>query len=90
MYGPMSRLINKPLAKSFGPFDAIETFKVFKGFTQIKSETWFKYAAMQEGQQTRLLASYLPLKHQKGNLEIRRKWFSGRAAKVWNVCPVNT
>ena len=67
--------------------DAIETFKVLKGFTQIKPETWFEYATIQEGPQTRHLASYLPLKNPKGNLEIRRKWFSARATKVWNALP---
>jgi ribonuclease P/MRP protein subunit RPP40 len=67
--------------------DAIETFKILRGFTQIKPETWFEYAAVQEGPQTRHLTSYLPLKYQTGNLEIRRKWFSGRAAKRWNELP---
>jgi uncharacterized protein YjiS (DUF1127 family) len=27
----------------------------------------------------------MPIKHQKGKLEIWRKWFSRRAAKVWNA-----
>ena len=67
--------------------DAIETFKILKGFTQIRPDTWFELAAIQEGPQTRHLTSFLPLKRQTGNLEIRRKWFSGRATRGWNALP---
>ena len=67
--------------------DAIETFKILKGFTQVDPTTWFECATLQQGPQTRHLTNHMPLVFKRGNLEIRRNWFSVRATKIWNGLP---
>ena len=56
----------------------------------VSYRTFYLHALIQypHGPQTMIVVTtILSLKNQKGNLEIRRKWFSARATKVWNALP---
>ena len=75
--------------------DAIETFKTLKGFNRVRREDWFSVRAAdarptrsttsisEEGEERRELM----LQIQRANLEIRRNYFTIRAAKTWNGVP---
>ena len=75
--------------------DAIETFKTLKGFNRVQKENWFKEisdnarptrmtSTVQGGQ---VVKKEAVLEVERSRLEIRRNFFSTRAAKEWNELP---
>ena len=75
--------------------DAIEAFKTLKGFNRVKKEEWFSVMGAdarptrsttsigEEGEERRELM----LRVERANLEVRRNFFTIRAAKTWNSVP---
>jgi ribonuclease P/MRP protein subunit RPP40 len=66
--------------------DMVQTFKILRGFDNVKSETWFQKVDT-TGRLTRSAADPLNLKTQAAHLEIRRNFFSNRAVDGWNLVP---
>ena len=66
--------------------DAIETFKYLKGFLDIPKETLFK-VDHQAQPKTRHQHSYMPLVVPRAKTNLRKNFFSIRAAKLWNSLP---
>ena len=77
--------------------DVIQTFKVLKGFSNVESENWFQVVAddarptranaIVEGNEVVKKDSMLVI--DRARLEIRRNFFTIRAAKAWNELPEN-
>ena len=77
--------------------DAIQTVKVLKGFSKVESENWFQKVAddarptranaIVDGNEVTKKDSMLVI--DKARLEIRRNFFTIRAAKTWNELPEN-
>ena len=77
--------------------DAIQTFKVLKGFCKVSSENWFQ-TVFEDARFTRAPATVngnevikkdSVLVVDKARLEVRRNFFSIRAAKTGNELYVN-
>ena len=68
--------------------DAIETFKILKGFSNVDPDIWFSYLSRGEGAQTRLAADGLALQTQRPRLDLRKHFFSVRAVNTWNSLPL--
>ena len=75
--------------------DAIQTFKVLKGFSEVPKERWFQLVA-DDARPTRTTARIegdnvvkeeAVLVVERARLETRRNFFSIRAAKEWNELP---
>ena len=75
--------------------DAIETFKVLKGISNVKKDEWFEIIN-QDARPTRANTEVTAtgerrkenvLKNEISRLEIRRNWFNVRAAREWNLIP---
>ena len=75
--------------------DAIETFKTLKGFNRVVREDWFSIVGA-EARATRSTTSVSEageerrewtLRVERANLEIRRNFFTIRAANTWNAVP---
>ena len=66
--------------------DAIETFKYLKGFLDINKDSLFKTNKLSQPK-TRHQRSYMPLVVPRANLDLRKNFFSIRAAKLWNRLP---
>ena len=66
--------------------DAIETFKYLKGFLDINRDSLFKTNKLSQPK-TRHQRSYMPLVVPRANLDLRKNFFSIRAAKLWNRLP---
>ena len=77
--------------------DAIQTFKVLKGFSKVSRENWFQLVpedarptranAFMEGNEVVKRDSMLVI--DRARLEIRRNFFTIRAASSWNEIPEN-
>ena len=75
--------------------DAIQTFKVLKGFSNVSPENWFQIVSdgtrptrsttVIEGGEVVKKDSVLVI--DRARLEIRRNFFTIRAAKIWNELP---
>ena len=75
--------------------DAIEVFKTLKGFNRVKAKKWFNLER-EEARPTRRNAeitgegvkkrNYV-LQLEAARLEVRRNFFTIRAAKIWNDIP---
>ena len=75
--------------------DAIEVFKTLKGINRVERENWFSVvgaearptrsttSVSEEGEERREWVLRVP----RANLEIRRNFFTVRAAKAWNEVP---
>ena len=78
--------------------DAIQTFKVLKGFSKVERENWFQ-TVPDDARPTRTTATVNDdgkvvkkesvLVVERARLEIRRNAFPIRAAKGWNELPEN-
>ena len=75
--------------------DAIQTFKVLKGFTKVEREKWFQTVsddarptrATTKVEGDRVVKKESVLVIERARLEIRRNSFPIRAAKGWNELP---
>ena len=77
--------------------DAIQTFKVLKGFSKVSTENWFQIVSddarptrsttVVDGGEVRKKDSVLVV--DRARLEVRRNFFCIRAAKAWNELPEN-
>jgi hypothetical protein len=68
--------------------DAIETFKILRGFSNVNSDIWFDYHIRDDGVQTRLSADNLALKTKRPRLDVRKHFFSVRVVNTWNRLPL--
>ena len=77
--------------------DAIEVFKTMKGINNVRRDGWFKLVGS-EARPTRANAYVREgvevrrewvIEVERANQEIRRNFFTIRAAKVWNELPEN-
>ena len=75
--------------------DAIQTFKVLKGFSHVSRENWFQLVS-EDARPTRMNATVKSgevvkkeavLVVERARLETRRNFFAIRAAKKWNELP---
>ena len=66
--------------------DAIEIFKCLRGIWSINSESLFTLRDP-EGPRTRQQQSFMPLIIPRARLDIRKYFFSVRAANIWNDLP---
>ena len=77
--------------------DAIQTFKVLKGFSKVSTENWFQIVpddvrptrstTVVDGGEVRKKDSVLVV--DRARLEVRRNFFCIRASKAWNELPEN-
>ena len=77
--------------------DAIQTFKVLRGFSRVSRENWFQLVpgnarptranAIVDGNEVVKKDSMLVI--ERARLEIRRNFFTTRAATTWNGLPEN-
>ena len=66
--------------------DAIEAFKYLRGFLDINAETLFTPNKVVIPK-TRHQQSFMPLAIPRARLDIRKNFFSVRAAQLWNSLP---
>ena len=78
--------------------DVIEVFKTMKGFNRVEKESWFTEVG-EEARPTRSTVNITEegevrkehvLKVERARLEVRRNFFTVRAAKSWNELPDGT
>ena len=67
--------------------DAIETYKILNGFQNTDPTTWFDTATRPDGAITRQVSSTHGLRLRPSRLDLRKYFFSVRAAKTWNGLP---
>jgi ribonuclease P/MRP protein subunit RPP40 len=70
-----------------GRGDAIETFKILKGFYDVDSKIWFKSAWRESGASTRHSNAVDALQTQFCRLDLRKNFFTYRATVIWNALP---
>jgi len=68
--------------------DAIEIFKTINGFNDVDPATWFNFVRDRHDLNTRSFVDN-GIVPEKASLNIRRNFFTNRAAKVWNSLPTD-
>ena len=66
--------------------DAIEIFKTINGFNDVDPATWFTFVRDRHELNTRSFVDN-GIVPEKTNLNLRRNFFTNRAAEVWNSLP---
>ena len=66
--------------------DAIEVFKYLRGFLDVDKESLFTINNSDQPK-TRQQHSFMPLSIPRANLDLRKHFFSLRAARIWNSLP---
>ena len=68
-------------------FDLVQTFKIIRGFDDVKSETWFDLVGDNPTRITRATSDPLNIISRNPRCEIRKHFFSQRVTDKWNDLP---
>jgi hypothetical protein len=68
-------------------FDLIQTFKIIRGFDDVKADTWFDLVGPDPSRVTRHSQDPLNICRKNPRTEIRRQFFSNRVIDKWNELP---
>ena len=68
-------------------YDLVQTFKIIRGFDDVRSDTWFELVGVDPARVTRHTIDPLNIKRQIPRCEIRRNFFSQRVTEKWNLIP---
>ena len=68
-------------------YDLVQTFKIIRGFDDVRSDTWFELVWADPDRVTRHTIDPLNIKRQNPRCEIRRNFFSQRVTEKWNLIP---
>ena len=77
----------RTLAERRNRIDMVETFKILKGFSNVKSSTWFNVVDPNIHRMTRSTEYPLNIVGSISNTDIRRNFFSNRIVNTWNGLP---
>ena len=65
----------------------LQTYKIFHGFDDVSSDTWFTVVGAGDHRLTRLTADPIHLLPSRSRLEIRSNFFSQSVVNMWNSLP---
>ena len=68
-------------------FDLTQTFKIIRGFDNVKYQTWFELVGLNPGRLTRATSDPINIVRKNTRTEIRRHFFSNRVVEGWNSLP---
>ena len=68
-------------------YDLVQTFKIIRGFDDVRSEIWFKLVGENPARLTRHSNDPLNINRQNPRCEIRKNFFSQRVINIWNALP---
>jgi hypothetical protein len=68
-------------------YDLVQTFKIIRGFDDVKSDTWFSLVGENPARLTRHSNDPLNINTRHPRCEIRKNFFSNRVIDKWNYLP---
>ena len=70
--------------------DLVQTFKILRGFDDVKCSTWFELVGDTPHRVTRHTSDPLNIVRKNPRTDIRRHFFSNRVIEYWNLIPSDT